>query len=750
MMDILAKNDGFLVETLQQHTENTLKVLKSIKEAYPNIPELCEENNFWSYLFYSLFLHDFGKASIDFQKKLKKENNEWNNYRHEILSTSFVTSLNLSEEDRKIIGLGIITHHKDISQLNDKYHGFRSKNELKIFNEKLDTLKPNFNELIEYFDQVPILSQKYLDYTLEKPRQLEFNDLNNEYPKIATEYYNRVDEYKEGLDDKCRLQSLFGVFLRGFLMSCDHLASASEYELKYAKKEFKSLKNFKNLRTTQELASKTKGDAFLVAPTGSGKTEASWLWAINNQNELFSKRVFYFLPFTASINAMYERFQKEYGKDLIGLIHGKASYYLYKSLEKGTYKEKREQVKNIRSMTKKIYLPYKVLTPFQIIKYFFQVKGFEIGLSELANSLLIFDEIHAYNPRTTALIISILRILKKEYNVSILIMSATLPTFLVELFKRELGINNFIKLPENEIDSYTRHRTKIIEGSIFDNLNKIRQELSNGKRVLVICNTVQNAQKVFKELDDIEESALLHSRFILKDREKIESKLEDLTLLVGTQALEVSLDIDYDVLYSEPAPLDALIQRFGRINRKGWETNTIKTVNICTIGSDYDKYIYDEEIVQKTITLLNKEDILYESKIQKLIDEVYGEGYNEREQKEYDDTFTSFNNMYDDFAPFINEKSSENEFYKMFKQFEVVPLEFQEEYYKLIKEKEFYEASAYFVNISYKQFAIQYNKGNISNGGESYGKDTYFIDVEYDSELGLLLNQKEDDDDCLL
>ena len=81
-MVILAKSD----ETLLEHTENALKVFKSIKEAYNNIPNMCEVHDFLEHLFYAIFFHDFGKGAIGFQDMLKDTNHKmrWK-YRHEIL-----------------------------------------------------------------------------------------------------------------------------------------------------------------------------------------------------------------------------------------------------------------------------------------------------------------------------------------------------------------------------------------------------------------------------------------------------------------------------------------------------------------------------------------------------------------------------------------------------------------------------------------------------------------------------------------
>ncbi|MDD6776771.1 MAG: CRISPR-associated helicase Cas3' [Methanobacteriaceae archaeon] len=721
-MVLLAKPDEYLM----QHTENTLKVFSSIKNAYFEVPEICSVPNFWEHLFYSLFFHDFGKGASGFQNALK-DGNYWN-YRHEILSASFISSLDdiFSEEDIKSIGMCIITHHKDLNDLS-RYDTYKNVN-LESYIEKLDELKPNFDELIEYMELIPSLSKKYLGYELKIPKKITFNELINPFDNVIYDYEDDIDD-----GNYSRLQGIYGIFLKGFMNACDHLASGGQYEVLNGV-SIANLLNFTNLRTTQEISSKTKGSAFLIAPTGSGKTEASLLWAENNQNDIYSKRLFYMLPYTASINAMYERLsQLLENENLVGLIHGKSSYFIYKLLTNDI-----GDVKKIKNLTKKIYRPYKILTPFQIIKYLFGVKGFEMGLSELTNSLIIIDEVHAYDSRTTCLLLESCKFLKENLNADIFIMSATLPTFLKNLFEEELSINNMIQLSNNELDTFTRHKVNVIENHIENYCDVILNDINDGKKVLIVCNTVDKSQKIFKWFREknIENSALLHGKFILKDREEIERKLNDLDLLIGTQAIEVSLDIDYDVVYTEPAPFDALIQRFGRVNRRGWSENIVKPVNIFTYGSDNDKFIYNQEIVKKTLDKLKDVDLLKESIIQGILDDIYGDGFSDKDQETFDEVKDSFESVTTNLIPFKN--SSNLSFYKLFNSIEVVPFKYCEEYFEKVDNKEFFEAMGYCLNITVGQFHKQNSLNNIEKI-----RDTFFISVPYDSSLGLLLSDEE-------
>ena len=296
-------------------------------------------------------------------------------------------------------------------------------------------------------------------------------------------------------------------------------------------------------------------------------------------------------------------------------------------------------------------------------------------MAEMSQGLFIFDEIHAYDPHTTALILTMIKKLREDYDAKFCIMTATMPKFLKDMINEAIGEFTSVEMDAEDRDKFTRHSVKLLEGNIHDTIPKIEERLNQGQSVMVVCNTVKQAQDVFKELQHVTDNAqLLHSRFILKDRERIEAELENADLLVGTQAVEVSLDIDFDCLFTEPAPIDALIQRFGRINRRG--KKGICDVHICKVGGESDSYIYSPVKVERTINAFASvvDDELKESKIQDLIDEVYSEGYDDGELDKYNSAKQRFTQHVDRIVPFIEDSSGRDEFEGLFKSIPVVPM----------------------------------------------------------------------------
>ena len=182
---------------------------------------------------------------------------------------------------------------------------------------------------------------------------------------------------------------------------------------------------------------------------------------------------------------MYRRLAEFVSDEKIGLLHGKANYFLYQALvdKKYTPADAAQLAKSEQDLTRKICRPYKVLTPFQILKAFFGICGFEMQFAEMSKGLFIFDEIHAYDAHTTALILTMVQRLRREYDAKFCIMTATMPLFLKQMVTEALGELTHVEMPLAERDRFTRHRVRLLEGNIHAAIPQIEKPLTEGQRV---------------------------------------------------------------------------------------------------------------------------------------------------------------------------------------------------------------------------------------------------------------------------
>ena len=358
-------------------------------------------------------------------------------------------------------------------------------------------------------------------------------------------------------------------------------------------------------------------------------------------------------------------------------------------------------------INKKIIKPFKVVTPFQILKWAFGVKGFEKGLTELAGSYLIFDEIHIYDRELFRRILFFIEWLIEKLDVKVFIMTATMPTFMQEHIKNVLKIEEEIKPDIGLINSIKRHKIKLFDSAIDEQISFIQSKINNGKTILVVCNTIARAQKMY-DLILCNSKTLLHSSFNAKDRMRREKEIQSQNkpqLLVGTQAIEVSLNIDYDLIITEPAPLDALLQRFGRVYREKdrvLEDSEEANCFITTVIEKEHKFIYDEELIESTLKELDKiqDTIVNENVMQTLLDRIY------KPFKLNDDNLReNFRNYLDSLYPYNIYEESEEEFFSQFDGIEVLPSELENQFVKYIEARQYLEAEKLFVSISKKKFA---------------------------------------------
>ncbi|MBA4850452.1 CRISPR-associated helicase Cas3' [Emticicia sp. BO119] len=557
-------------------------------------------------------LHDIGKAHPVFQERLLSKGKKSKTFRHEISSLFFLSIFPVEEHD--VLIEMIVGHHKSV---------------------KNDVGEKGLLDLEKGYD--------YLDHHLGKweewsPKAIKLlNSLEITASYISKEQALKNIEYVISYCKKKTKERGFSEW-RGLLMGADHFASAVIHDTeKHLEKAFKepNLSFFNRTSVLYPLSllnnfHSEKRHTIVVACTGAGKTDY-----------LFKRcrgRVFYTLPFQASINAMFKRVAhslQDTNPDLdIRVLHAASS------VVKRKYDEEESVLQSLFGSS------IKILTPHQLASIAFGMKGYEALLLDLRGCDIILDEIHTYTGISQAIVLKLIEILK-AIDCRIHIGTATMPSILYKKILTLLGGDVLeTSLSNEELDKFNRHRVFKI-GSFEDANPIISKAVANNEKVLLVFNTVDKAQQVYDFIQGFYptiDKLLLHSRFRRCDRNEKERDLIGLDnegnpieifntsnkacIVVSTQIVEVSLDISFDVMITEVAPLDALVQHFGRINRKRISENSGPIKNVYVIAppeTTKEAKPYDIEILKRTFDVLNDGEILKERELQSKIDAVFTE-----------------------------------------------------------------------------------------------------------------------------
>ncbi|MDZ4204486.1 MAG: CRISPR-associated helicase Cas3' [Bacteroidales bacterium] len=559
-------------------------------------------------------LHDIGKAHPEFQRRLYEEYRIGDlSFRHEISSCLFL-SLFDKEKHPALIEM-VIAHHKSIRKdARDK--GLLDLTEERDPEEVFEFHVSNWEEW----------SYKALDilYELGIPvKPITKKEAETNFFKVLN--YCKTVFRQKGYSD-----------LRGLLQASDHFASALiEKTEKYSNRLFQkpNLSFFERKNTLYPLSMKEsvsdKPHTIVVACTGAGKTDFLL--------RRCQGRVFYTLPFQASINAMFNRISNELAADNpeldIRLLHSASSIAI-----KGKQIEEKIIQGHIGSAIK-------ILTPHQIAAIIFGTRGYEAMLIDIKGCDVILDEIHTYTDVTRAIVLKIVHVLK-NLGCRIHIGTATMPTYLYNQILELLGKDEVfeVNLSDEELSQFDRHIVHKIDS--WDNATPlVQQAIDENKKVLLVCNRVQSAQEIFEKVKGSNTDIpvmLLHSRFKRGEREKKEKLLigknqsgkpifqfntsDKACIVVSTQVVEVSLDISFDVMVTECAPLDAMIQRFGRINRVRNKSSIGRFKSVYVIKPPETKdeaKPYELESLQNSYDQLPDGEVLHETCIQQKIDSVF-------------------------------------------------------------------------------------------------------------------------------
>lgn len=379
-----------------------------------------------------------------------------------------------------------------------------------------------------------------------------------------------------------------------------------------------------SLRPAQEYMKANADKNFvMIAPTGSGKTEAALLW-------LNGDKGFYTLPLRVSANAIYERIKYKYEFENTAILHSNSMSY-YSSSNSDSIGEQQKRYERAKLLA----YPLTVCTVDQLLKFVYKFPGTEVFAATLKYSKLIIDEIQAYSPKIVAALIYGLTEINRMGG-KFAIITATFPP-VMSYFMNKYGLledRDYVYQDFSASATNKRHRIKVVDGD-FD-IDRIIEE-GQKKKVLVICNTVTKAQKLYRDIIEREMCCdLLHSRYINRHRKILENKIMDFSkdesaigIWITTQIVEASLDIDFDVFFTEMATADSLLQRMGRCNRAGYKNtdqpNVYVYVNESGVKNENDRGIYDKDIYKRSVESLKKYDGELMSEIDKrdYINEVY-------------------------------------------------------------------------------------------------------------------------------
>ncbi len=585
-------------KSIIEHTNDLLDVL----EILWNLGYIKEER-IYELIQKACIYHDIGKINKEFQKRVKNKGIKFDENKevaHNVLSLYFIDESKFNnKEDYLIVSNAVVNHHDycDIGL---------------AIREKSDIIE----NLLEGLD----------------------------HKKVKKVIPAKIASISQDID---------AIKIKGYLHKCDYSASSgytAEYENNFLEKSLENVLNKWKLdnqdaswNELQQYCIENKNENIMaIAQTGMGKTEAGLLWISDNKG-------FFILPIRTAINAIYDRTKKyisSYGGNLeeqLGLLHSSSLEYLLLQSEDDKYDDKDEyidkkeykEIIEYEKIAKQLSLPINVSTIDQLFDFVYKYPAYELKLTTLSYSKIVIDEIQMYGPDLLAyLVYGLERIVEQGGKVAIL--TATLPPFVKELLSKSIKF----KIKEDGFtDNSKRHNLKILDKRIDSNdiCNKYREneKLNKSNKILVVCNSITQAQNLYEEISDIlgnKNLHILHSKFIKGQRLSKESEIIEFGktykdnksneldkqsgIWISTSIVEASLDIDFDYLFTELQDLNSLFQRLGRCNRKGKKDSS---ENNCYIYTQIDERSFingDRGYIDKDIFELSKEAIsLWEGQI---------------------------------------------------------------------------------------------------------------------------------------
>lgn len=562
-------------------------------------------------------LHDIGKANEDFCDALKNSNTV-QLIRHEHLSALL---LHLPEVrawlkgnpllDAEIITAAVLSHHLKAAREGERWGWCapRSlKKSLKLFlqDEQVSATLHKIKKVASLSQPIPKISAKVWVNNQPFWTQVKSDGINTADKFLIKKFggdENRAlllavkagliiaDAVASGLvrvaSGSVREEHLIEKWIEDVV----HAPSISEQDIesKIIEPRIEQIKKKKSFvwQGFQTKAGSLSPRALLIAPCGSGKTLAAWKWAAAQARDREIGRVIFLYPTRGTATEGFRDYVGWAPEAEAKLVHGTSAYELEAMQENPERASEATQGKTFRREEDERLFSLGLWTGRYFSATVDQFLGFmEHGygaiclLPLLADSVVIFDEVHSFDKQMFKSLVAFL----KNFDVPALCMTATLPPARQDDLQ-SVGLqlyptkDDIAHAPELESFRRDADHPRYVHAPLADESDAFARAVDayrKGERVLWVVNTVDRCQRIAKALlDELgAEVTNYHSRYKLSDRQDKHKLTIDAfqqttraTIAVTTQVCEMSLDLDADVLISEVAPVSSLIQRFGRANR---------------------------------------------------------------------------------------------------------------------------------------------------------------------------------------
>lgn len=632
---VIAHIDGDQKQSLVNHLFNVAKV------AAENAKGLQQAN----ILFLLGLFHDLGKASRKFQDKLLYHPNQ-----HVDHSTAGAYYLfqKIDEEISDELMFQKMLFKEICAYVISSHHGmydipFRGDNSADYNYSHLHRrMKEYITDNQSIYEEDVLDFVAYLDKCLSK--KSDYNSLSQLIGKAFEDFLHilgKIDSILLATKSQDKQEYIFycGLLERlylSYLKNADILDTINAYGIQLSPMEVNQKNQLKTLYLNQienlyekyknpvsainqvrtELAEtiliRGKNDSTgiyrLNLPTGAGKTKLSARYAFHQLSKE-KERFIYITPFLSVLEQNSLEIKKIIkGEDKLNIDDVEFGILEYHS-NMVTETEDDEDDKTIlyRSYLQDTWDTNVVhSTMVQFFQTLYKTKASCIRrFANLANAVIILDEVQSLPASVTSLLNLALNFLKNVMNTTVILCTATQPKYDLESLRHRLyygdaqGENiDLVKLTNNQMEVFKRTTTyKISEilgkqESEFTNLDELAEFIiaNSEKSVLVILNTKSVVKKLYKELQSmLDGKSIYHlsTSMCPKHRLDIIQQIKDkLTsnepvICVSTQLIEAGVDIDFQMVIRSYAGIDSLVQSAGRCNREGkYDSGEVYLVNL--------------------------------------------------------------------------------------------------------------------------------------------------------------------------